>query len=70
MKIFEELEFRTLIPRVTGSAEDPLVGENNLGINVEPPKREQNQGTTDLDLEVDKVLKKMTQVGVLIDLKF
>lgn len=70
VKIFEELEFRTLIPRVTGSKDDPLTGENNLGINVEQPKREQNQHTTDLDLEVDKVLKKMSQTGVLIDLKF
>jgi len=70
VKIFEELEFRTLIPRVTGSKDDPLSGENNLGINVDAPKREQNQGTTDLDLEVDKVLKKMTATGVLIDLPF
>lgn len=70
VKIFEELEFRTLIPRVTGSKDDPLAGSNNLGIEVAPIKREQNKGTTDLDLEVDKVLKKMTVTGVLIDLKF
>lgn len=70
VKLFEELEFRTMIPRVTGSAEDPLVGSNNLGINLGAPKREQNQGTTDLDLEVDKVLKKMSATGVLIDMKY
>jgi DNA polymerase I-like protein with 3'-5' exonuclease and polymerase domains len=69
-KVFEELEFKSLIPKVTGSAEDPLVGNNQLGINVESIKVEQNKHTTDLDLEVDKVLKKMTAVGVLIDLKF
>lgn len=71
-KIFEELEFKSLIPKVTGSAKDPLVGENQLGLKVDmaPIKIEQNQHTTDLDLEVDKILKKMTATGVLIDLKF
>lgn len=70
VKVFEELEFRTLIPRVTGSKDDPLVGENNLGIKVDIPKPEQSKDTTDLDLAVEKVLKKMTAVGVLIDLQF
>lgn len=72
VKVFEELEFKTLVTKLTGKGKDPLLGENQLGIKADstPLKVEQNRKTTDLDLEVDKVLKKMTATGVLIDLKF
>lgn len=67
--LLEELEFKSLVSKVTGSGKDPLKGENQLGIAA-TPKREQGKPTTDLDAAVDEVLKKMTEKGVLIDLKF
>ncbi len=70
--LFTELEFKSLVNRLTGSAKDPLDGEDQLGIKAGDGSKPtvQNAQTTDLDLEVDTVLKKMTEVGVLIDLKF
>ena len=71
VKLFRELEFKSLVNKLTGSAKDPLQGENQLNIQIqEPPKPSQSKQTTDLDSRVDEVLKKMTQIGVLIDLKF
>ncbi len=69
VKLFKELEFTSLVKKLTGSGKDPLKGENQLGVAVEPVKIEQNAQTTDLDLAVDEVLKKMSKTGVLIDLK-
>jgi DNA polymerase I-like protein with 3'-5' exonuclease and polymerase domains len=68
--LFTLLEFKSLVTRLTGSAKDPLKGENNLGLTKEDQKQTQNKQTTDLDLEVEPVLQKMSQTGVLIDLKF
>ncbi|MBI3109510.1 hypothetical protein HYZ06_00520 [Candidatus Daviesbacteria bacterium] len=52
IKLFEELEFKSLINRISG--EKIIV----------------NQSTNDLDQQVELVLQKMSQTGVLIDLKF
>lgn len=55
IKLFEELEFKSLIVRLPGTENPPV---------------SQNQPTTDLDLAVTPVLEKMSKIGVLIDLKF
>jgi len=68
VELFKELEFKSLVNKLTGSAKDPLLGDDQLNIQV--PKPEQSQQTTDLDAEVDKVLKKMSEKGVLLDIKF
>ncbi len=69
-KLFEELEFKSLIARLPGdgstvyglrSTEETVVGSR---------KTVDNKKTIDLDLEVVLVLEKMTKVGVLVDLKF
>lgn len=71
INLFKELEFKTLINRLTGSGKDPLTGENQLGLAGQiPAKPQQSKGTTDLDEAVNKVLEKMTKTGVLIDLNF
>lgn len=70
-KIFAELEFKTLLAKITGKGKDPLAGENQLGLSGGTQvKNEQNKETSDLDAAVSKVLEKMTKTGVLIDLKF
>ncbi len=68
VELFKELEFKSLVNKLTGSAKDPLLGDDQLNIQV--PKPEQSQQTTDLDAEVDMVLKKMSEKGVLLDIKF
>lgn len=68
VKLFKELEFKTLVNKLTGSGKDPLAGDNQL--NIEVPKPEQSKQTSDLDADVDVVLKKMTKTGVLVDLGF
>ena len=91
ISVFEELEFKSLITRLTGSGSDPLKGSSNViasaakqssldleiaassTTEVGTPRNDrgiQNQHTTDLDQAVEPVLKKMTEAGVLIDLKF
>lgn len=57
VKLFEELEFKSLINRLPGNGE---VSSDT----------KQNQPTTDLDLQVTPVLEKMSKTGILIDLKF
>ena len=92
-KLFEELEFKSLIARLPGLESHPgksmQPGSSKLedsGVanmaspddsNIRDPRQsrdqndtKQNPTTTDLDLKVDKVLKKMTEAGVLIDWKF
>jgi len=61
VKLFEELEFRSLIERIPGS--DHLRGV---------PQAQHHLGgvTLELDKEVEPVLRKMSDTGVLIDLKF
>jgi DNA polymerase-1 len=72
--LFRELEFKTLVNKLTGEGKDPLAGENQLGIKnistVAGEKPSQSPETVALDKEVQKVLDKMSQNGVLIDLQF
>lgn len=72
--LFRELEFKTLVNKLTGEGKDPLTGENQLGIkNISSEvgeKPAQSPDTIALDMEVQKVLDKMSQNGVLIDLQF
>ncbi len=70
IKVFQELEFKTLVSKLTGSGKDPLKGENKIVDGGTPINQNQNQGTTDLDGKVSKVLEKMSKNGVLIDLPF
>ncbi|MBI2330539.1 hypothetical protein HYU94_04035 [Candidatus Daviesbacteria bacterium] len=60
VKLFEELEFRSLIARVPGGTTDYRL----------PQKAEDKSLTSELDKEVEKVLQKMSAAGVLVDLKF
>lgn len=60
VKLFEELEFKSLINRLPGV-------EKVSEIKTYPV---QNSQTTDLDKQVDKVLQKMSRTGTLVDLKF
>ena len=69
-KIFEELEFKSLLAKITGKGKDPLVGENQLGLAVPATSNNQSKTTIDLDRTVIPVLEKMTKTGILINLKF
>ncbi len=80
-KLFEELEFKSLIPRLPGvngeSSGSSVTLSKAKGITpglyssptVQNDNRKQNKPTSDLDLEVTIVLEKMTKTGVLVDLK-
>lgn len=61
--VFEQLGFKSLIKRIPGIE---ISGE----ITIPDSAKNQNKATTDLDSEVDKVLKRMSAAGVLIDLDF
>lgn len=70
-ELFRELEFKSLVTKITGSAKDPIKGDSKLiKEEVEEPARIQNQATTDLDGQVIPVLEQMSKNGVLVDLKF
>src|SRR3989344_2253290 len=89
-KLFEELEFKSLIVRLPGNANrhSELVSESQKRETLKPvgfaqggqvqgdevdsgqARMTQNKHTTELDLAVTPVLQKMSQTGVLIDLKF
>ncbi len=82
-KLFEELEFKSLISRLPGkpvilkakpegSLANASISETSSGIlhYAQNDKSNQNQQTAELDLAVTPVLQKMTESGVLIDLKF
>lgn len=58
VKLFEELEFKSLIGRIS---EKQTINDEGLTIN---------QATSELDQAVQPVLQKMSQTGVLINLKF
>ncbi len=60
IELFEELEFRSLVQR--------LPGNNSIVSNPSPLV--QSQGTTDLDAAVEPILRKMSENGVLLDIKF
>ncbi len=96
-KVFEELEFKSLISRIPGINErHPGASETSDKQSLRPnglrisnkvdsigrqgdlqnddeesdSEAEKNSVTAKLDQEVEPVLKKMSEVGVLIDLKF
>src|SRR5579884_1409338 len=62
-KLFEELEFKSLINRLPG-VEAGDIKEATASL------RNDNKFTTDLDLEVTPVLEKMSKNGVLVNLKY
>lgn len=75
VKLFEELEFKSLINRLPGygsvilsKAKDITLGRYSSAAPQNDNR--QNQQTTDLDLAVTPILEKMSKIGVLIDLKF
>lgn len=70
--LFRELEFKSLVNKLTGEGKDPLKGENQLGVKElsSNEKPAQSQDTIDLDQSVQKVLDQMSKNGVLIDLPF
>lgn len=78
VKLFEELEFRSLIARVPGKGEGESVkgreesveSPANEQVVVNVNKQNQNAETVQLDEEVGGVLRKMSESGVLIDLDF
>lgn len=61
--LFNELEFKSLINRIPGNS---LVSESPS----EDKSKDDKSATAQLDQTVDKVLKKMTKHGVLIDVRF
>lgn len=73
VSLFKELEFKSLVTKLTGSGKDPLTGEDNLKLHIAEEssvKKEQSKDTIALDLEVEPVLKKMSQNGILLDVPF
>jgi DNA polymerase I-like protein with 3'-5' exonuclease and polymerase domains/5'-3' exonuclease len=82
--LFTELEFKSLLGRIphsqNGSVEIKAIGEDNTrnaeGISITSGEAAARQNlapsslTTELDHEVEKVLHKMSQTGVLIDQQF
>jgi DNA polymerase I-like protein with 3'-5' exonuclease and polymerase domains len=71
VELFRELEFKSLVNKLTGSAKDPLVGENHIsGDEALHPKPTQAKETVELDLQVQKVLDQMSKNGVLVDAPF
>ncbi len=82
VKLFEELEFKSLIARLpddasVGNSFSVILSEaKDLKIKKQEPRDSsgrndpQNDKTMDLDAEVEPILKKMSETGVLVDLKF
>lgn len=69
--LFKELEFKSLINKLTGSGKDPMTGEKQLqGDESAYEKPAQAKETVELDQKVQIVLDKMSQNGVLIDAPF
>lgn len=70
-RLFEELEFRSLIPRIPGitgdTPSDRIAASGSTSLTI---PRNDGKVTTDLDHAVEPVLEKMSKVGVLVDLKF
>jgi DNA polymerase I len=68
IKLFEELEFRSLIPRLPGvDDKDTKKAEGNIEKAV---LNLQSENIVELDLKVKKVLEKMSSNGIMVDLKF
>lgn len=74
IELFQELEFKSLITKLTLTAKDPLKGETKIIDSSSFDKlrtqsdNQQNKMTIELDTQVEKVLQKMTKTGILIDL--
>lgn len=68
-KLFEELEFRSLIARLPGASDRSQPFTSSLISGTLAGVKAANN-TTDLDLEVEKVLQKMSKNGVLIDWQY
>ncbi len=66
VKLFEELEFKSLIARIPGVTRSPA-SSSEIATSPSAPR---NDKTGNLDKEVEKVLQKMTAVGIAVDLKF
>ncbi len=66
VKLFEGLEFRSLIARLPGAT--GISPRDTHGIRT--PRDTSGNDTTDLDLEVTPVLEKMSKTGIMVDLKF
>lgn len=73
IKLFEKLEFKSMINRLPGGGSfeqlDQEIEQAIAEIKTEV-KNEQSKQTTELDTTVDPVLKKMSEHGVLLDMKF
>ena len=78
VKLFEELEFKSLIARIPGAPSvipaNAAIQLNKFSSELDPRLRgddvKQNKNTTDLDQQVEQVLQNMSKTGVLVDLKF
>ncbi|MDO8576806.1 MAG: DNA polymerase I [Candidatus Daviesbacteria bacterium] len=83
VKLFEELEFKSLISRLDGIArgdsEEGVPARSRRSEAIEDARREtelagprviQDKLTTDLDKAVEPVLKRMSETGVLVDRQF
>ncbi len=79
VKLFEELEFKSLMARIPGASSGDARGPAGSqphsmsspslrALNGAP--RSPSPLTTKLDQQVEKVLQKMTKTGILVDLKF
>ncbi|MFH0937502.1 MAG: DNA polymerase [Candidatus Daviesbacteria bacterium] len=68
--LFEELEFRSLVVKIPGidqiKSEDQKISGSD---GKTDSKSNSGQNTTDLDQEVEPILRKMSETGVLLDLK-
>ncbi len=73
-KLFEELEFKSLISRIPGHhviASAAKQSNNEIATSsLDKLGTPRNDKTANLDLEVEKVLQKMTANGIAVDLKF
>ncbi len=62
--LFEDLGFKSLIARLPGASVKQIEDAHKKEPVV------QNEVTANLDIEVEKVLQKMTKTGIVVDLKF
>lgn len=66
--LFEELEFKSLIPRIPGVHHGEEESQNRSLTDAQDDKS--SQFTTDLDHQVEPILQKMSESGVLVDLEY
>ncbi len=71
VRLFEELEFKSLVNRVPGkpTPTSSVAPVKAIPAGLRRDDRKQNDMTTDLDKEVELVLQKMSKTGVLVDQK-